>query len=178
MSLCCKSHTFCTCWIFHLKETLLGSRWISSAKKMPSLHTLIFLLKEPLFGVCCIISAETMQFLHMFNVSAERTTSGPCWIISPERTIFCQKCAPFCCHVEYVESCWIRLSKNVSLSAVMLNMLNMLNLFGHYEKYAQSIVPKNIQHIQHDSRKKHIFRKPYSTWFDIFNMTAERSLFE
>ena len=90
------------------------------------------------------------------------------------------KRASFSCHAECVESCWIRPSKNVLFSAVMLNMLNMLNVFGHYGLGILFIVSENIQQIQqiqHESWKGHIFRMPDSTWFNIFNMTAERSTF-
>ena len=36
---------------------------------------------------------------------------------------------------------------------------------------------QHIQHIQHDSWKKHFFLEGDSTWFNIFNMTAERTTF-
>ena len=80
-------------------------------------HIDFFCYKNHFWGHDVLFLLKRCNFLHMFNFSAERTTSGPCWIISPERTIFCQKCAPFCClnHVEsgsqkicpFQLSCWI-----------------------------------------------------------------------
>ena len=78
-------------------------------------------------------------------------------------------------HVEYLF--W----KKVLLSAEMLNMLNMLNYFGSIWSFLAFHRPKiiqHIQHIQHFSRKKHIFRKLDPTWFNIFNISAERSTFD
>ena len=60
----------------------------------------------------------------------------------------------------------------------MLNMLNMLNYFASFWSLWASHRPNIIQHIQHSqhfSRKKHIFRTFDPTWFNIFNMSAERS---
>ena len=88
----------------------------------------------------------------------------------------CIKCASFCWNVEYVESCWIQFSKKC-VSAEKLNMLNMLNYFGSMESQKGPHRPKIIQHIQHFSRKRHFFRKRHSTWSNIFNISAERSIF-
>ena len=117
-------------------------------------HVEFFLLKEPHFGLC--------------------------WIFSPERSPFFQKSASFCWNVEYVESCWMYLAENMLLSAEMLNMLNMLKYFASSwcqtgPTRAKTI--QHIQHIQHFSRKEHIFRTWDPTWFNIFNISAERSTF-
>ena len=97
-----------------------------------------------------------------------------------KEALFFQESASFCWSVEYVESCWILCSKNVLLSAEMLNMLNMLNYFASSWSPLASHRPKkiqHIQHIQHFSRKKHIFQTLDPTWSNIFNISAERSTF-
>ena len=113
---------------------------------------------------------------------------------SPERSIICQKCASFCWNVEYVRSCWMPFPKKVLLSAEKLNMLNMLNYFGSIwsllafhrpkiiqhdstystfqqkEAYFFSKIGSNmIQHIQHFSRKKHIW---YTCWIIFHEITT------
>ena len=98
----------------------------------------------------------------------------------PWKKPFFSKNASFCWNVEYVESCWILCSKNVLLSAEMLNMLNMLNYFASSWSLLASHRPKKIQHIQHIQhfcRKKHIFQTLDPTWSNIFNISAERSTF-
>ena len=103
-----------------------------------------------------------------------------------------------------VESCWIRRSNNVLLSAEMLNRLNMLNYFWsmgsqkgpnrgniieHIQHFSWNMFFwkghfNMIQHIQHLSRKKHFFGKgiqhdlTYSTFQQKEAIFWTKSLFQ
>ena len=137
----------------------------------------LFSRKKHIFGTCWIFSVERTTFWAMLNFSAERTTFWVMLNFSPETSSFFQKSASFCWNVEYVRSCWMPFPKKVLLSAEMLNMLNMLNYFASIWSLLASHRPQkiqHIQHIQHFSRKKHIFQTLDPTWFNIFNISAER----
>ena len=68
------------------------------------------------------------------------------------------------------------LGEKTLLSAEMLNMLNVLGLWSEISvQLEEPHGPKNIQHIQHFSRKKRFFGTLDPTWFNIFNISAERS---
>ena len=62
-------------------------------------------------------------------------------------------------------------SKKMILTTVMLNVVVFLGFTNGVCKF------KNIQHFQHFPRKKHIFRNHTKSTFNIFNITAERSIF-
>ena len=70
-------------------------------------------------------------------------------------------------------------AENVLLSAEMLNMLNVLGVWLDIsDRLEDPYGPENIQHIQHIqhfSRKKRFFGGLHPTWFNIFNISAERS---
>ena len=117
----------------------------------------------------------------MLNFSAERTTFWAMLNFSPETSSF--------------------FVKKVLLSAEMLNMLDHVEclfpkmcffllkywicwicwiILPQFGPIWPPIRPKklqHIQHIQHFSRKKHIFQTLDPTWFNIFNISAERSTF-
>ena len=81
------------------------------------------------------------------------------WALFVSQKVIDRKYASFCWNVEYVESCWMRYSKNMLLSAEMLNVLKMLNYFGSMESPKGPNRDKIVQHIQHYRRKKHTFEK-------------------
>ena len=102
------------------------------------------------------VVSKFFNIFNIFNMTAERSTflgSDSTWFnifnMTAERSTFCENCPPFSCHVEFCVFYCLYLCR------------------------AQKI--KHIQHIQHDSWKRHSFWRHDSTWFNIFNMTAERS---
>ena len=80
-----------------------------------------------------------------------------CWICWMRSWNVFEKCVSFWGNVEYVED---------------------VECFGTYRPFwMRPISSKNIQHIEHFPRKKHIFGERLSNIFNIFNMSAERSTF-
>ena len=65
--------------------------------------------------------------------------------------------------------------KNVLLTAVMLNVALFSGV--HLEGSVSSKNIQHNQHIQHYSWKKHFFREPSKNTFNIFNISAERTIF-
>ena len=85
-----------------------------------------------------------------------------CWICWICWKVVFEKCASFCGnveHVEYVESSSALLATGTDSKGVVPKMI------------------QHIQHVQHFSRKKHIFWRAVINIFNIFNISAERSIF-
>ena len=140
-------------------------------------HIQRFSRKKHIFGTCWIFSAQRTTFWAMLNLFCWKNHFLGYVEFFPLKEAPFFKSASFCWNVEYVRSCWMPFPKKVLLSA---EMLNMLNYFASIWSLLASHRPKktqHIQHIQHFSRKKHIFQTLGPTWFNIFNISAERSTF-
>ena len=73
------------------------------------------------------------------TLQLKETFFPKCASFSAERNIFFKKCVSFRGNVEYVKYVQKPLSKNVFLSAEMLNILNMLNILGTYWPHSKRV---------------------------------------
>ena len=172
-----------SCWMPFLKKVLLsaemlnmlnmlnyfGSIWSFLAFHRPKIiqhiqHIQHFSRKKHIFSK---IGSNMIQ--HIQHFSRKKHIWYTCWIIFPEITTFWAMLNFFCWKNHIFEDkgffllkcwiCWIILPLVVPLAF-------------HRPKIIQ-----HIQHIQHFSRKKHIFGTFDPTWFNIFNISAERRTF-
>ena len=134
-----------------------------------------FQQKETLFRKNELVSGEIIQHGPKSSFSSNNSTWPQKWFFQqknqhvPKMCFFAAEMLNMLNHVG--SSVW----KNVLLSAEMLNVLNMLNYFGSMGGQKGPNRGKIIQHIQHIRQKEALFQKRYSTWSNIFNISAERN---
>ena len=83
----------------------------------------------------------------------------------------------------FLRKCWIcwicwMILESIGSFAYRFKNIQHIQHIQHLQKstfFKQDL--QHIQHIQHFCRKKHIFQTRSPTWFNIFNISAERSIF-
>ena len=156
-----KKHIFVTCWIFSAERTTFWAMlnffcWNNHCWD----HVEFFLLKEPLFGPCWIFSPETSIFFSKMCFFLLKCWI--CWIMlyvsAPKKRFFLLKC--WKCWI-----CWMFSGpwQPPGLQTMGLSWAKKHSTYSTYSTFQQ---------------KEAFFSEHlHPTWFNIFNISAERSTF-